>query len=85
MRVSPIGWSSISLYNVMAETQKSAMVTHNHPEGIKGAQSTAVAVFMARTGKRKDEIKDFIIDAFGYSLDRKIDDIRTYYKFDVSC
>jgi len=85
MRVSPIGWSSISIDNVMAEAQKSAMVTHNHPEGIKGAQSTAAAVFMARTGKRKDEIKDFIIDTFGYSLDRKIDDIRTYYKFDVSC
>ena len=85
MRVSPVGWCSNSLDNVLAEAQKSAMVTHNHPEGIKGAQSVAAAVFMARTGKRKDEIKDFIIDAFGYNLDRKIDDIRTYYKFDVSC
>jgi ADP-ribosylglycohydrolase len=85
MRVSPIGWYCSSLDEVMAEAQKSAEVTHNHPEGIKGAQSTAAAIYMARTGKSKDEIKKFIIDTFHYDLNRKIDDIRPDYEFDVSC
>lgn len=85
MRVSPVGWYCNSLDDVMAEAQKSAEVTHNHPEGIKGAQSTAAAIYMARTGKSKDEIKQFIIDTFGYNLDRKIDNIRPSYEFDVSC
>jgi ADP-ribosylglycohydrolase len=85
MRVSPVGWYCNSLDDVMAEAKKSAEVTHNHPEGIKGAQSTAAAVYMARTGKSKDEIKSFISDTFQYDLDRKIDGIRPKYKFDVSC
>jgi ADP-ribosylglycohydrolase len=85
MRVSPIGWYCNSLDDVMAEAQKSAEVTHNHPEGIKGAQSTAVAIYMARTGKSKDEIKRFIEDTFHYDLNRRIDDIRPDYEFDVSC
>jgi ADP-ribosylglycohydrolase len=85
MRVSPVGWYGNSLEDVMAEAQKSAEVTHNHPEGIKGAQSVAVAVYMARNGKSKDEIKGFITDTFGYNLDRKIDDIRPDYEFDESC
>jgi len=85
MRVSPVGWYGNSLEEVMAEAQRSAEVTHNHPEGIKGAQSTAVAIYMARTGKKKDEIKKFIMNTFHYDLERKIDDIRPNYKFDVSC
>jgi ADP-ribosylglycohydrolase len=85
MRVSPIGWYCSSLDDVMAEAQKSAEVTHNHPEGIKGAQSTAAAIYMARTGKSKDEIKKFIIDTFHYDLNRQIDGIRPDYEFDVSC
>jgi ADP-ribosylglycohydrolase len=85
MRVSPVGWYGNSLDEVMAEAKKSAEVTHNHPEGIKGAQSTAAAVYMARTGKTKDEIKKFLTDTFHYDLDRKLDDIRPGYKFDVSC
>lgn len=85
MRVSPIGWYGNSIEAVMTEAQKSAEVTHNHPEGIKGAQSTAVAIYMARTGKSKDEIKRFIMDTFQYDLDRKIDNIRPDYEFDVSC
>jgi ADP-ribosylglycohydrolase len=85
MRVSPVGWYGNSLDKVMAEAQRSAEVTHNHPEGIKGAQSTAAAIYMARTGKTKDEIKKFITNTFDYDLDRKIDDIRPDYEFDVSC
>jgi len=85
MRVSPVGWYGGSLDDVMAEARRSAEVTHNHPEGIKGAQSTAAAIYMARTGKSKDEIKKFIVDTFQYNLDRKIDDIRRDYAFDESC
>jgi len=85
MRVSPVGWHGNSIEEVLAEAQRSAEVTHNHPEGIKGAQATASAVFMARTGKNKDEIKAFITDTFQYDLDRKIDDIRPGYSFDSSC
>jgi ADP-ribosylglycohydrolase len=85
MRVSPIGWYGNSIEEVMAEAQASAEVTHNHPEGIKGAQATAVAVYMARVGKSKDEIKKFVTETFQYDLDRKIDDIRPIYNYDVSC
>jgi ADP-ribosylglycohydrolase len=85
MRVSPVGWYCNSLDDTMAEAKKSAEITHNHPEGIKGAQSVAAAIYMARTGKSKDEIKKFIMDNFGYDLNRKIDNIRPNYRFDVSC
>ena len=85
MRVSPVGWYGNSIEEVMDEAKKSAEATHNHPEGIKGAQSTAVAVYMARTGKSKEEIKQFIMNTFQYDLERKIDDIRPTYEFDVSC
>jgi ADP-ribosylglycohydrolase len=85
MRVSPVGWYGNSVEDVMAEAQKSAEVTHNHPEGIKGAKATAVAVFMARVGKSKEDIKKFITDTFNYDLERKINEIRPDYAFDVSC
>ena len=85
MRISPVGWFCSSIDETMAEAEKSAGVTHNHPEGIKGAQAAATAVYMARTGKNKDEIKKFIADTFKYDLNRKIDNIRPDYKFDVSC
>ena len=85
MRVSPVGWYYDDVKDVMLEAKKSAEVTHNHPEGIKGAQSVAAAIQMARTGKSKDEIKNFISNNFGYNLDRKIDDIRPTYKFDETC
>jgi ADP-ribosyl-[dinitrogen reductase] hydrolase len=85
MRVSPVGWFFNSIEDTLLEAKKSAEVTHNHPEGIKGAQATAAAIFLARTGKSKDDIKNFIIENFGYTLNRKIDDIRTGYEFDVSC
>ena len=85
MRVSPVGWFCNSLEEVFDKAKESAEVTHNHPEGIKGAQATAAAVYMARTGNNKDDIKKFIMDTFHYNLDRKIDDIRPHYKFDVSC
>ncbi|GHU13584.1 hypothetical protein FACS1894161_3700 [Spirochaetia bacterium] len=85
MRVSPAGWAFDTIEEVLLEAKNSAEVTHNHPEGIKGAQATAAAVFMARTGKSKDEIKKYIVNNFGYNLAKSIDDIRPHYRFDVSC
>jgi ADP-ribosylglycohydrolase len=85
MRVSSIGWLFNTLEEVESEAEKSASVTHNHPEGIKGAQAVASAIFMARSGNNKDEIKKYIERTFEYDLDRKLDDIRPIYEFDVSC
>lgn len=85
MRVSPVGFAFTTLEHVLAEAKKSAEVTHDHPEGVKGAQATAAAVFLARDGKGKDEIKEYIETLFHYDLDRRIDDIRPVYTFDVSC
>jgi ADP-ribosylglycohydrolase len=85
MRVSPVGWYCAGIDDVLAEAKKSAEVTHNHPEGIKGAQAVAASVFLARTGKGKAAIKKFIVDTFGYNLDRSIDEIRPVYEFDGTC
>jgi ADP-ribosylglycohydrolase len=85
MRVSPVGWMFDTLDEVLAEAKRSADVTHNHPEGVKGAQAVAVAVFLARTGSDKPTIKAHIENAFGYNLSEKLDDIRAKYYFDVSC
>lgn len=85
MRVSPIGFAYSSIEDVLFEAGKSASVSHNHPEGIKGAQATALAVFLCRNGKPKDYIRKEISERFDYNLDRTIDDIRPNYKFDVSC
>lgn len=85
MRASPIGWYCNSIDDVLAEAKRSAEVTHNHLEGIKGAQAAALAVFLARTGKSKKDIKKTIEQQFNYNLDRTIDEIRPYYQFDVSC
>lgn len=85
MRVSPIGWAFDTLEAVLEEAKKSAIVSHNHPEGIKGAQAVAAAVFLARKGKTKKEIKEYLTESFDYDLERTIDEIRPTYTFDVSC
>ena len=85
MRVSPVGWAFNDLESVLIEAQKSAEVTHNHPEGIKGAKAIASAIFLARTGNNKDTIKSYIQTQFGYDLNRTIAEIRPEYKWDVSC
>jgi ADP-ribosylglycohydrolase len=85
MRVSPVGWAFDDLETVLGQAEKSAAVTHNHPEGIKGAQAVAAAVFLARKGADKNQIKDFTATRFGYDLDEKLEDIRSTYGFDVSC
>ena len=85
MRVSPVGVIFDTLEAVESEAERAAAVTHNHPEGVKGAQATAVAVFLARTGHDKQAIKEHIEAAYGYDLSRRLDDIRPKYFFDVSC
>lgn len=85
MRVSPLGWAFETLEQTLEEAERSAVVTHNHPEGIKGAQSVAGAIYLARHGIGKHEIMDWISETFGYDLDRLVEDIRPGYSFDVTC
>lgn len=84
MRVSPVSWAADSLEQTEALAKWSAEITHNHPEAVKGAKAVAGAVFLARTGKSKAEIKDYIEKNY-YSLDFTLDEIRPDYKFDVTC
>ncbi len=85
MRVSPVGFAFNSVEEVLAEAERSAAVTHNHPEGIKGAQATALAILLARQGASQVDIRKEIAGRFDYDLDRTLDQIRPGYTFDVSC
>lgn len=85
MRVSPVGFAYNSLEEVLLEARKSAEITHDHIDGIKGAQATAAAVFLARTGKSKSEIKTYVESEYEYDLSQTIDKIRETYELDVSC
>ena len=85
MRVSPVGFAYDSIEEVLKEAKRSAAVTHNHPEGIKGARAVASAIFLARNGKTRDKIKKYVTSSFGYNLDDTIDSIRSVYAFDETC
>ena len=85
MRVSAAGWIYDTLERTLEVAHATAEVTHNHPEGIKGAEATAAAIFMARHGKSKEEIKNYIVNEFGYNLSRTLDDIRPGYHHVESC
>ena len=85
MRASAVGFAFDDIETVLRIAKQSAEVTHNHPEGIKGAQATAAAILLARQGKSKTEIKDYITLTFNYNLDFTLDQIRPTYKFDVTC
>jgi ADP-ribosylglycohydrolase len=85
MRVSPIGWAFDTISETRAQAARSAACTHNHVEGIKGAEATAAAIFLARSGKTKAEIKAYISGEFGYDLSRSLAEIRPKYAFDESC
>ena len=85
MRVSPVGLYAKTLDEALALAAITASVSHNHPEGVKGAQAIAVCVFLAKEGKSKAEIKAYVEETFGYDLNRTIEEIRPDYYFDVSC
>ena len=85
MKVSPVAWYFDDIQTVEKFAEITAHVTHNHPEGIKGAQATAAAVFLARTGKTKSDIRNCITMKYGYDLTRTLGEIRPNYKYDVSC
>jgi ADP-ribosylglycohydrolase len=85
MRVSPLGFAFDRVEDVLREAEQSAEVSHNHPEGIKGAQATALAILLARQGATRSMIREEITGRFGYDLERTLDGIRPGYRFDVSC
>jgi ADP-ribosylglycohydrolase len=85
MRVSPVGWLFNDIESVLREAKASALPTHGHPEGVKGAQAIATAIFLARQGGGKEDIRQYLTETFGYNLRRTIEEIRPNYAFDVSC
>jgi ADP-ribosylglycohydrolase len=84
MRVAPVGWYHQTLDAVLEAAADSAAVTHDHPEGIQGAQAVAAAVYLARTGADRDELTAFIEQEIGYDLDRSLAEIRPDYGFEVA-
>jgi ADP-ribosylglycohydrolase len=85
MRVSPVGFAFDSPQEVLDEARRSAEATHNHSEGIKGAQATALSIFLARKGETKEAIREDVAGRFHYDLDRSLEEIRPAYRFDISC
>ncbi|WP_019499942.1 ADP-ribosylglycohydrolase family protein [Pseudanabaena sp. PCC 6802] len=85
MRVSAVGFAFDDLETVLQESKRSAEVTHDHPEGIKGAQATAAAIFLARTGSEQKDIQSYIEATFSYDLSQSLDEIRPSYRFNESC
>ncbi len=81
MRVSPVGWAFDSIEAVLHEAARTAAISHNHPEGIKGAQAVALAVFLARTTRDKERIKNDVTERFGYDMERTVESIRPTYGF----
>ena len=85
MRIAPVGWAFDTLEATLAEAERSAACTHDHPEGVKGAQSVAAAIFMARRGEGKDAIKRYVEEKFGYDLGRSVEECREAARFDETC
>lgn len=85
MRVGAVAWAFNSEKSILQEAKKTALPTHNHIEGIKGAQAIALAIFMARKGRSKEWIKAQVQTKMGYDLERTISEIRPNYGFDVTC
>lgn len=85
MRVSPVAWAFDALDEVLGEAARSAAVSHSHPDGIRGAQAVAAAVFLARTGHSPAKIRALVEASFGYRLDRTVEEIRPTYRFDATC
>jgi len=84
MRISPVGWAYDTLDEVLRYAEIHTAVTHNHPDGIKGGQAIAAAIFLGRIGQSKEELREFIVSRFGYDLSNSCDEIRPEYVFDVT-
>jgi ADP-ribosylglycohydrolase len=84
MRISPVGFAYDDLDTVLQKAEAFTALTHNHPEGIKGGQATAAAIYLARTGKSMDEIRAYVENQFNYDLSKHIDEIRPTYQFNES-
>ncbi len=85
LRISPIGHVCRTVNETLEESRKCAEISHNHPDGIKGAQATAACVFLAKNGRTKEEIRSYIETKFGYDLQKNIEIIRPEYYYDQSC
>jgi len=85
MRIIPAGFAYDDIEETLLKAKEFTEITHNHPEGIKGAQAAAASVFLARHGASKTSIRDFIELRFQYDLSQHIDEIRPHYHFDISC
>ena len=85
MRCSACGWAAKSVEEAIELGRQSAAVTHNHPEGLRGAEAVSAAIFLARTGTDKEEIRDFIEQRFYYDLHTDCDEIRPSYEWEASC
>ena len=85
MRVSPVGFAFGTIEEVLTQAARTAAITHDHEEGIRGAQATAAAVFHARTYRDKNKLRDFITSEFGYNLSARLDEIRPRYSFTETC
>jgi len=85
MRVGPVGYALNDVDAVLREAERSAAVTHDHPEGIKGAQATALAILLARNKCDKASIRESITTRFGYDLGRTVEQVRATYSFNESC
>ena len=85
MRISSVGFAFDTLEEVLLRATEYASVTHNHAEGIKGAKATAAAIFLARTGSTKEDIKWYTAATFRYDLSRSVNEIRPTYRFNESC
>lgn len=85
MRVSGVGWYATSLDETEKLAALSAAPTYNHPEGIKGAQAVAGAIYLARTGKSRNSIRDYVASRYEYNMNRTLDEIRRTYRYDITC
>ena len=85
MRISPVGWAGATLDEVMATAERFTVVTHDHPEAVRGAQAVASSVFLARHGAGKEAVRDHVERVFGYDLSVPLDAVRPGYAFDLSC
>lgn len=85
MRISPVGFAYDDMEEAFKKAEEITVVTHNHPEAVKAAKAVVAAIILGKEGKSKPDIKEFIKREFGYDLERRLDEIRPRYRFDITC